>query len=81
MSKNKNQNRWSRGSQTKEWGFIELHLCVNIFGTIYVLFHLFLKKLPSDEHHPFQFVKGDIEPEMNLLDPTEQPVVTYVGFK
>lgn len=46
-----------------------------------MLFHLFLKKLPSDEHHPFQFVKGDIEPEMNLLDPTEQPVVTYVGFK
>lgn len=81
MVKNKNQNRCSRGSPTKEWGFIELHLCVNRFGTIYVLFPLLLKKLPSDGHHPFQFVKGDIEPEMNQLDPTEQPVATYVGFK
>lgn len=38
--------------------------------------YLLLKKLPSDGHHPFQS-----EPEMNRLDPAEQPVVMYVGFR
>lgn len=39
-------------------------------------FIYFSKSFQAMGHHPFQS-----EPEMNRFDPTEQPVVTFVGFR